>query len=131
MLLYHFTFLRHRESIVAEGLRPSDDVVWLTTDSETFFACDQHGNPLPPEYRHNCRIKLVIPSHDRRLISWSRLLRKRKGPEEVEFYLRNPYLGPERARRTVQDWHCYLGTVPPDYFREIIEITALERADRR
>jgi hypothetical protein len=121
MVLYHFTFLRHRESIVAEGLRPSDDVVWLTTDSETIYASDQYGNLL--EHAHDCRIKLVIPSHDRRLINWGRLVRKRGGREEVEFYLRNPYLGPERARRTVQDWHCYLGTVPPDYFREIIEIS--------
>jgi hypothetical protein len=118
--LYHFTFLRHLESIAAEGLRPSaDGVVWLTADPRSFYACDSRGGlPLPPSHAHDCRIALIIPSDDKRLVTWKSLL----SAENVEHYLRNPYLGRELARRTVMDWRCYLGTVSTECFREIAEV---------
>jgi hypothetical protein len=124
MVLYHFTFRRHLDNIVAEGLKPgTDDVVWMTTNPEAFHPVgltrEGHIVDIPPEIAHDVRITLVIPSHDRRLINYRRRLHKRGGPEKVAYMSRNPYLGPERSRRTLQDWHCYSGTVPPDRFREI------------
>jgi hypothetical protein len=81
MLLYHFTLLRylkHEGTIITEGLKPqsgqcgleSHDVVWLTTNSETIFAIawDRAGNLV--KQKHDCRITLVIPSHDRKLVNW-------------------------------------------------------------
>ena len=121
-LLYHFTFLRYLESIAAEGLKPKGDIVWLTADPRTFYATDRHGRPLPPSHAHDCRITVVIPSDDRRLVRWERVLRKRGGAERIEFFLRNPHLGRERALNTVLDWYCCFGAVPPEYFREIVEV---------
>lgn len=125
-VLYHFTFSRQLETIVTEGLKPSKlnpstprNVVWLTTNPETIYACDQHGNPV--EHAHDRRIEIVIPAHDRRLINWERWLRKH-APGEAEFILRNPYLGRERSQLSLQEWHCYFGVLPPSLLREISEI---------
>lgn len=121
MKLYHFTLQRNVESIRANGLIPgAEGVVWLTTDPATIHASDLNGNLLA--HAHDCRITLVIPSHDRQLISWQRWLRKQGGVEEVEHYLRNPYLGAERARHTIEDWYRYRGVVAPECFREIVEM---------
>jgi hypothetical protein len=46
-------------------------------------------------------------------------------PDRVEHYLSNPYLGRERSRLTLIEWHCYFGTVPPGAFREVVTLHEL------
>jgi hypothetical protein len=131
MQFYHFTHRRYLDAIEKEGLRPGQstfdprDVVWLTTNPETIFAADQYGNLL--ENAHDCRISLIIPLYDPRLINWGRWLRKHM-PGDVEHYSQNPYLGRERSCLTLQQWFCYFGTVPTSCFREIMD--PRERRDR-
>jgi hypothetical protein len=123
MILYHLTWLSRADSIRRLGLVPGQgDIqqigppfsVWLTVNVETVYPCDENGDPL--DGVHDCLVTLVIPSHDRSLVQWGSWLRKRG---EYDHFLRNPYLGPERSRRTLQDWYCYRGSVPPEYIRSI------------
>ena len=138
MLLYHFTlirYLKYEGTIATEGLKPqagqcglqSHDVVWLTTNSETIFAIawDRAGNLV--KQKHDCRITLVIPSHDRKLVNWGKWLR-RHDPDLFEHYLRNPYLGRERSHQTLQEWFVYFGAIPSSCFREMARLSWEEAA---
>jgi hypothetical protein len=79
MILHHFTGLYYLENggtILKEGLVPKAgvhtappfNVVWLTS------ATEPNWSARPDSYE--CRIKLAIPSHDRRLVKWDKWMRK-------------------------------------------------------
>ena len=87
MILYHFTdfyFLKNGGTILQTGLRAGAhdevdlamapaDAVWLSTDAEETW-----------KRKSECRITVVIPSTDRRLVRWQKWMRKRHPPHIAE-----------------------------------------------
>jgi hypothetical protein len=74
---------------------------------------------------NNYRIKLAIPSHDRRLVHWPKWTRKH-APDVIERLLKCE-CGVSH-RQQMQTTYCYFGTVPLAYFREVAPANAEERA---
>jgi hypothetical protein len=116
MILYHYTGyyeLQNGGTILKEGLRPGGavmpphNVVWLTTraDQAGMWDCDKE-----------CRITVVIPSTDRRLVRWQTWARKH-APELIRALVDKGVTTPWR-----DDW-CYFGDVPLERIR------AIEHAD--
>jgi len=110
MILYHFTHQRLLPEITAKGLLPyrgdvePHDVVWLTTNPDTIHACDESGNIWVQPY--DCRLTLVIPLHERRLVNWGRWLRKHR-PEKIPYILANSYIRADAHLRV----YCYSGVL--------------------
>jgi hypothetical protein len=132
MILYHFTdfsCLENGGTILKEGLKPATDaihgclpphgVVWLTTQEDY-----QWANGMASE-RDQCRIKLAIPSHDRRLVYWPKWMRKH-APDIIEM-LRICNCGFDHAEQ-IATTYCYFGTVPLAYFREVEYADPVRRA---
>jgi hypothetical protein len=120
MILYHFTSLYNLENvgpenIMAVGLKamPCTDwlekivgkvsCVWLTTNPD-----------LSPIYhgKSEVRIKLVIPSSDRRLVYVPKLLQKRCRPEELA------NLDADIAEN-FRSFYMYLADIPLDRLRAV------------
>jgi hypothetical protein len=123
MILYHFTdfcFLEAEGTILKEGLKPSESgkngmlppygVVWFTTEE------DYRWHKGLASETDQCRIKLVIPSTDKRLVYWPKWARKH-APDIIEKLLKCDC--GLNHRRQVETTYCYFGTVPLFYFREI------------
>jgi hypothetical protein len=123
MILYHFTpfyYLQNDGTILKEGLRPSDGakhgmlppvgVVWLTTEE------DYQWHERKSSELDQCRIRLAIPSHDRRLVHWPKWLRKH-APDIIDMLARCD-CGYDH-REAMNTTYCYFGTVPLFYFREV------------
>jgi hypothetical protein len=117
MILYHFTdfwFLKNGGTILQEGLKagPSDEsfpptnVVWLTTSPVAVWAI------RPPE----CRISVVIPSHDRRLVFWKRWAQKHR-PDLLE-KLAHCDCGIDHGP-AIETNYCYFGSLPLTMFRAV------------
>jgi hypothetical protein len=119
MILYHFTDFAYLETcgtILKEGLKPSvgkqgidlppHGVVWLTASPTADWADES------PE----CRIRLAIPSHDRRLVKWDKWLRKH-APDVIE-QLAQCDCGFDHDRSIRNNW-CYFGNVPLGMFRAV------------
>jgi hypothetical protein len=136
MILYHFTdwyFLEAGGTILKEGLKPAaeiDDlpphgVVWLTTEEDYRWA---EGKSR--ELDQQCRIRLAIPSHDRRLVHWPKWLRKH-APDVIEMLAVGSYPAGYDYRIPLSTTYCYFGTVPLTYFRvvEPADPEARARAD--
>jgi hypothetical protein len=113
MKLYHFTdfyFLKNGGTILKEGLKPAVDkqgwvlpphnVVWLTTDESYTF-----------ERQPECRITLVVSSHDRRLVRWDKWLHKH-GEHEIIAVL-------DRDHPGWRSTYVYFGNVPLSMSREV------------
>jgi hypothetical protein len=128
MILYHFTDVRFLEvdgTILAEGVKPAIEkqkwvlppfgVVWLTADTEALWAT----RPL------ECRIRLAVPSHDRKLVHWGKWLR-RHAPEIIEM-LAACDCGHDHGPSLANDY-VYFGTVPLEYFRAVEYADAEMRA---
>jgi len=130
VILYHFTSFYNLknvgpENILAVGLKampvkncPEGVIrqlrcVWLTTNSD-----------LPPIFSSHAevRIKLVIPSSDRRLVHLPNLLRKRLSPEQ----LARVDAETDRAGRT---FYVFFGDIPLDRFRAVEYADAARRAE--
>jgi hypothetical protein len=130
VILYHFTSFYNLknvgpENICAVGLKamPCTDwpeyivgkvnCVWLTTNSD-----------LSPTYHFEgeVRIRLVIPSSDRRLVYLPQLLRKRARPEELAG------LDAEIAE-DFRSFYMYLADIPLDRFRTVEYADAARRAE--
>jgi hypothetical protein len=122
MMLYHFTdfhFLKVGGTILKEGLKPAvgkqglhmppHGVVWLTTETENTWVGDH-----PKE---GCRIKLFIPSSDKRLVRWETWLRKH-GEHELLAGLKEGRINTGKGDAWKSFW-CYFGTVPLSMFRKI------------
>jgi hypothetical protein len=95
MILYHFTDLynlHHPEdgrTILKEGLKPNGikrcckdgmpplNAVWLTSQSDPhyMFGCDD-DTPDPEWKTNRVRIRVAIPSTDKRLLKWETWLRR-------------------------------------------------------
>jgi hypothetical protein len=115
MILYHYTsFYNLRnvgpENIVAFGLKamPADwpellglKGVWLTTDP------DMPGI-LTTCHEREVRIRLVIPSSDKRLIHVPKLLRKLLCPEERA----SLEAGLNEVSTAWREWYFYQGDIP-------------------
>jgi hypothetical protein len=126
MILYHFTdfyLLEAGGTILTEGLKPGvekqgwwfppHDVVWLTTEEDYRWAERKASEA------DQCRIRLAIPSHDRRLVHWPKWLRKR-APEIIAMLaLCDSKDGGNAHTASMNATYCYFGTVPLAYFREI------------
>jgi hypothetical protein len=123
MILYHFTdfcFLEVGGTILEEGLKPSDGakhgmlppvgVVWLTTEK------DYQWHERKSSELDHCRIKLAIPSRDRRLVNHSKWLHKH-APEIIETLRRCP-CPCDHVGQMNNTW-CYFGNVPLFYFRAV------------
>jgi hypothetical protein len=140
MFLYHFTTFGHLEvhgTILAEGLKPSprsslDDnpphgVVWLTADSDS--VCRWYDNG-PAE----CRIKIVIPSRDRRLLSYEKWIRKNWRTLPNTEYVPTVKVIEDRLDATSRthgydwrDWYVYFG----DVTRSMIEAVEYSDPEKR
>ena len=119
MILYHFTSFYNLkngpENILAVGLKampvtdwPEEvfggvDCVWLTSEPDLPQRHSSYGE---------VRIKVVIPSSDKRLIHAPKLLRKRLSPEQLAGF--DAETG--KAWRT---FYIFLGSVPLDCFRAV------------
>lgn len=89
MILYHFTdfwFLKNGGTILEEGLKPTEPlhgtilpsgVVWFTTEADPVIWWGDGE-------RSECRITVVIPSTDKRLVRWEVWLRKHVSADEMK-----------------------------------------------
>jgi hypothetical protein len=120
MILHHFTGLYYLENggtILKEGLVPKAgvhtappfNVVWLTS------ATEPNWSARPDSYE--CRIKLAIPSHDRRLVKWDKWMRKNQ-PNILEWLTHGCDCGFDHGP-SITTIYCYFGTVPLIYFRAV------------
>jgi hypothetical protein len=132
VILYHFMAPGHLAGILQQGLSlgnvptsEADDVnaVWLTTDpdpaghgldipGEPLHQANQlyleHHGKMPPAGRYDkrlVRIKIRLPSKDRRLKHWPRWAKKRLQPDWYETLNRT---GGGKA----ETWYLYFGTIP-------------------
>jgi hypothetical protein len=136
MILYHFTALHNLDhpedgrTILKEGLKPNGkkgmpplDAVWFTTqaDPELMFA-KEDGTLDAGWKKHNARIKVVIPSSDKRLVKWETWLR------EQSFVLFNGrvFLPSEMINAIYAHnlmgykfYYVYFGSIPPSEFRVV------------
>jgi hypothetical protein len=121
MFLYHYTWSRHLHGILKGGLKvgaasnnavtcPPMGVIWLTTESELDTVTGWALRPF------ECRIKLVVPSTDKRLVKWSRWLRKHQ-PSLIDA-LRRCDCGRDHIPSLKEHW-VYFGDVPLSMFRAI------------
>jgi hypothetical protein len=135
--LYHFTAfwnLRNvgEDNILAAGLRPGvsteywplDGIppcVWLTANGDDRFF----------ERAPECRITVVIPTRDRRLVSWPKYLRKAVGAADFEKMTQ----AQDRERNAVgqvitwRQWWMYFGTVPLSMFTVVDCADPVRRAE--
>lgn len=141
MILYHFTSEQHLDSILREGLTRGDvptsvtdgiNGVWFTTSPEPkgqgimaggavssevkTLVAKTTGRTLPEGSKYAdktaARIEVVIPSHDRRLVSWARWGRKHC---ELSMF--------ESLNRTGSGWKMwfiYFGTISTDHFASVL-----------
>jgi hypothetical protein len=76
MRLYHFTYLRYLErcgTIFKDGLKREcgvfngapHDVIWLTSEAQPAMMWTKGGD-------RDCRITVVFPSFDERLVKWDK-----------------------------------------------------------
>jgi hypothetical protein len=126
MILSHFTFDKNLQSILKNGIVPGSrydqmtegcEVAWLTSATEP--------NWVPPYYTgpaHDCRIELVIPSNDRRLVRWEKWAR-RHAPDILDILV-HCKCGFDHRPQIRSSW-CFFGVVPTSMIR------AVERPSRR
>jgi hypothetical protein len=123
MILYHFTSFYNLknvgpENIVAVGLRPGQNswkdwvdmmepvpppVVWFTANPSPTGVFGKNGN----EHNSEVRITAVIPSSDRKLVSWMTYLRRHD--RQLLEYLRTYNA---KVREGLSDYYLYFGHVP-------------------
>jgi hypothetical protein len=132
MILYHFTkfyFLENGGTILKEGLKPSigeednlppHGAVWLTTDE------DYEWHEGKSSQLDDCRIRLAIPSHDRRLVHWPKWLCKHS-PETIYLLLVACDCGRDH-RPSMNATYVYFGPVPLTHFRAIEYADPVKRA---
>ena len=120
MILYHFTdfyFLKNGGTILQTGLRAGArdevdlamapaDAVWLSTDAEETWK----------QRKSECRITVVIPSTDRRLVRWQKWMRKRHPPHIAEQLIAACGSGTGDAWK---NFWLYLSPVPLSMLRTI------------
>jgi hypothetical protein len=139
MILYHFTSFYNLknhgpENIVAVGLKPGEDswkdwvdmmepvmpppVVWFTTNPSPTGLFGNNGNG----HNSEARITVVIPSSDRKLVSWMTYLREHD--RQLLEYLRTCN---GKALAGLSDYYLYFGRVPPVRIERIKYVDPKER----
>jgi len=93
---------------------PPAGVVWLSTEGDPAVMWVEGQ-------KSECRIKVVIPSTDKRLVRWEVWVRKHQSAEDAEWMC----AAAERAGLSWRSYYVYFGTVPRSKFR------AIEYADPR
>lgn len=122
MRLYHFTnffWLKNGGTILTEGLKPQANdlspdlagrwpvgVVWFTTESDPVMWWEGGGIS-------QCRITVVIPTTDKRLMRWETWMRNHLSADELAKVVS---VVSEAAWRT---WYIYFGVVPLTRFRTV------------
>jgi hypothetical protein len=126
MILYHTTAVEHLSAIIREGLLPSEFAIELPHGwpAITGKAVCLSENPLfyftKTEWTARCRIEVVIPSTDRRLMKYGKRLRKNCPPECIEPL--TACLNEVAAEYASQQWHrdwIYFGVIAPDRIRAV------------
>jgi hypothetical protein len=116
MKLFHYTSSKNLESILAEGLKPSegvnpspDHVLWLTkATTPDWIVADPR--------RLDTRLQLFIPNNDHKLMKWEHYLRKYE-PRMYAALMNDP----EFRQHTLGTTWIYFGTLPPTNIREMLE----------
>ncbi|HEY9537593.1 MAG TPA: hypothetical protein VIS03_08360 [Kiloniellaceae bacterium] len=151
MILYHFTAREYLPSILEEGLTkgevptsaygPAPNAVWFTSDGspqghglsdEKILSPEEvqvmrrmHGVDYPDDLmfpnKKAIRIKVKLPSSDRRLFHWPAWSRKRMSRQWLDALHK---AGGPRWRT----WYIYFGVVPPSDFLEVLDMTTGEPA---
>ena len=145
MRLFHFTATEHLQAILAEGLAKGDvpisptegvNAVWLTTDDdpdghglsdgrlltrEERAACARVLGREPPENarflnKRAVRIKVMIPSSDRRLVHWPKWARKRL---DRDWYSTLDRTGGGKSA----SWYLFFGCITPGQFLAVDHLT--------
>jgi hypothetical protein len=143
MILYHFTKFDNLPSILAQGLKAATDA-WVDDDT---IAMDEPTIPPPgtkvlcipkavwftseadgpswwldaerkPTHQSEARLKVVIPSHDKRLVNWKRHIKKARLPLEAENAFLNGHYDLGHDLDTSK-WWMYRGDVPTSFFRDL------------
>jgi hypothetical protein len=122
VILYHFTTIEflgpdpkpgevelNRELSIGEVILRGgslSNAVWLTSDPDP-----GGGGP------HRClRIKVVVPSTDRKLVNWHKWARREYGADGFARSLAAVPIGADEMRRRTRSWWMYWGTIPPGRF---------------
>jgi hypothetical protein len=124
MILYHFTEADLVAAIQAEGLKPGADswrgweehlppnvikenVVWLTADVDLVFTLKR---------LLTCRLTVKVPSTDRRLVQFAKILRRAGATAERLNMV-------EEALKRCMAFYLYRGPIPPGLITAIDKIT--------
>jgi hypothetical protein len=127
MILHHFTHIERLDSILDGGLTPSigahtlppRNVVWLTSaETPNYLA----AGARPPAVR----IKLVVPSRDRRLVKWDKWA-SRNEPHILDHLLNRCDCGFDHAPSVASTW-IYFGGLPLTTFRTVENTDPVARA---
>lgn len=132
MLLYHFTTIDFISpdrtpgevelralSIGEVPLRDGSaaNAVWLTTDPEVQLRANLDG----PQGLF--RIKLRVPSSDRKLKHWHKWARREYGNDFFERFFADlsvrHNVSADVARRKTRAWWMYWGIIPPEWFVQV------------
>ena len=145
MLLYHFTAAEYIEQIKVEGLTRGDvptsltegvNAVWLTNDrnplghglsdahvltAEERSMVERLTGQRPPENarypnKRAYRITVKVPRGDRALVPWPKWGRKRLAADWYETLS-------DIGRGKHKTWYLYFGTIPPDWFTSIDQLS--------
>jgi hypothetical protein len=136
MILYHFTAfynLDHPEdgrTILKEGLKPNGkkgmpplDAVWFTTQADPEFMFAKEDGTLDADWKkHNARIKVVIPSTDKRLMKWETWLREQSFVSfNDRIFLPSEMINAIYAHNLMgyKFYYVYFGSIPPSEFRVV------------
>ena len=133
MILYHFTDiynLHHPEdggTILKEGLKPNGkkdgvpplDAVWFTSESDPQYMFRCADGALDRWKTDRARIRVVIPSTDKRLVKWETWLRKQRVVEMPDGRLLR---SSDMISRLIVGWksyYVYFGAVAPTAYRAV------------
>src|SRR5262249_23140855 len=118
------------------GVWASRNVVWFTTDpepgghgltaedrlltkAERTYLSERWGKMLPKAgmfiNKQAVRITCIIPSTDRRLVSWKKYARKHLSADDNQKLIR----ADGSKHKT---WYLFFGTVPPEQFRAVEQV---------
>jgi len=146
MIFYHFTELYNLDhpedgrTILKEGLKPNGkkgmpplDAVWFTTEADPEFMFAGDDGKLDPNWKRDCaRIKVVIPSTDKRLMKWETWLQQQSlvsldgrlfHPSEMinAIYAHN--------LMSYKFYYVYFGSIPSSEFRLVDHADPQRRAE--
>ena len=136
MIFYHFTALYNLDhpedgrTILKEGLKsnrkkgmPPLDAVWFTTEADPEFMFAREDGTLNPDWKKDCaRIKVVIPSTDKRLMKWETWLREQSFVLfNGRVFLPSEMINAIYAHNLMGYKFCYVyfGSIPPSEFRGV------------